>query len=152
MMSRFFLVTSKRDLLVKISREFKRNIAHIERVCWKFFKMKNRQNDSNNLVLIPIKPRFRVERKCCDVILHECYFQQTCSRCTIFLLNSHDIFTTKSRFDVTRKSVTSSRTRAIVVTLQKSMSYTTTLPSLQFNSLGVFPLPSLRELLRISYL
>ena len=31
----------------------------------------------------------------------------------IFLLNSREIFTTKSRFDVTRKSVTSSRIRAI---------------------------------------
>ena len=32
---------------------------------------------------------------------------------TIFLLNSHKIFTTKSHFDVTRKSVTSSRIRAV---------------------------------------
>ena len=28
-----FLITSKRDLVVKISREFKRNIVHIEHVC-----------------------------------------------------------------------------------------------------------------------
>ena len=64
-----FLVTSKRDLVVKISREFKRNIVHIEHVCWKFYKMKNRQNDSNNLVLMPTEPLFGVERKFCDVIL-----------------------------------------------------------------------------------
>ena len=66
-----FLVTSKRDLVVKISRKFKRNIVHIERVCWKFYKMKNRQNDSNNLVLIPTKPRFGVERNFYDIILHK---------------------------------------------------------------------------------
>ena len=76
-MSRFFLVTSKRDLVVKTSREFKRNIVHIKHVCWKFYETKNRQNDSNNLVLIPTKPRFGVERKFCDVILHKCYLQQT---------------------------------------------------------------------------
>ena len=63
-----FLVTSKRDLVVKISWKLKRNIVHIEHVCWKFYKMKNRQNDSNNLVFIPTKPRFGVERKFCDVI------------------------------------------------------------------------------------
>ena len=96
--------------MAKISQEFKRNIVHIQHVCWKFYKMKNRQNNySNNLVLIPTKPHFGVERKFCDFILHKCYFQQTCS---IFLLNSRKIFT-KSRFDVTRKSVTSSRIRAI---------------------------------------
>ena len=66
-----FLVTSKRDLVAKISRQFKRNIVHIELVCWKFYKMKNRQNDSNNLVLIPTKPRFGVERKFYDIILHK---------------------------------------------------------------------------------
>ena len=110
---KLFLVTSKRDLVVKISREFKRNI--VKHVCWKFYKMKNRQNDSNNLVLIPTKPRFGVERKFCDVILYKCYFQQTCSICTIFLLNSCEIFTTKSCFDVTRKRVTSSRIRAIKI-------------------------------------
>ena len=38
-----FLVTSKRDLVEKISREFKRNIVSIEHVCWKFYKMKKRQ-------------------------------------------------------------------------------------------------------------
>ena len=65
-----FLVTSKRDLVVKISRELKRNIVHIEHVCWKFYKMKNRQNDSINLVLIPTKPRFGVKRTFCDVIFH----------------------------------------------------------------------------------
>ena len=58
-----FLATSKRDLVVKISRKFKRTIVHIVHVCWKFYKMKNRQNDSNNLVLNPTKPRFGVERK-----------------------------------------------------------------------------------------
>ena len=83
-----FLVTSKRDLVVKISQEFKRNIVHIEHVYLKFYKMKNRQNESNKLVLIPTKPRFGIERIFCDVILHKCYFQQTCSICTIFLLNS----------------------------------------------------------------
>ena len=98
--------------MAKISQEFKRNIVHIQHVCWKFYKMKNRQNNSNNLVLIPTKPRSGL-RKFCDVILHKCFFQQTCSICTIFLLNSREIFTTKSRFDVTRKSVTSSRIRAI---------------------------------------
>ena len=82
-------------------------IVHVEHVCWKLYKMKNRQNDSNNLVLIPTKPRFGIESKFCEVILHKCFFQQTCSICTIFLLNSHEIFTTKSRFDVIRKSVTS---------------------------------------------
>ena len=94
-----FLVTLKRDLVVKILWEFKKNIVHIEH-----YKMKNRQNDSNNLVLIPTKPRFGVKREFCDIILHKCYFQQTCSiSCTVFFLNSRQIFTTKSRFDVTRK-------------------------------------------------
>ena len=94
-----FLVTLKRDLVVKILWEFKKNIVHIEH-----YKMKNRQNDSNNLVLIPTKPRFGVKREFCDIILHKCYFQQTCSiSCTVFFLNSREIFTTKSRFDVTRK-------------------------------------------------
>ena len=37
-----FLVISERDLVVKILQEFKRNIVHIEHVCWKFYKMKNR--------------------------------------------------------------------------------------------------------------
>ena len=45
-----FLATSKRDLVVKILQEFKRNIIHIEHICWKFYKMKN---DSSNLILIP---------------------------------------------------------------------------------------------------
>ena len=30
----FFLVTPKRDLVVKILQEFKRNIVHIKQVCW----------------------------------------------------------------------------------------------------------------------
>ena len=101
-------VTSKWDLVVKISQEFKRNIVHIKHVCWKFYKMKNRQNDSNNLVLIPTKPRFGVEREFCDVILHKCYFQQTCS-----ILYSSWIPVKSSPpslvSDVTRKSMTSSR-------------------------------------------
>ena len=60
-----FLVTSKRDLVVKISQKFKRNIVHIEDVCWKFYKMKNQQNDSNNLLLIRTMPRIGLERKFC---------------------------------------------------------------------------------------
>ena len=42
------------------------------------------------------------------------------------------------------------RNDVTLVFLQSSISYTT-LPSLGFSTLGVFPLPSLHELLRISY-
>ena len=100
-----FLVTSKRDLVVKISWEFKRNIVHISMsvgnpTTWKIDK-------TTVTTWFWSKPRFGVEREFCDVILHKCYVQQTCLIWTIFLLNSREIFTTKSRFDVTRKSVTS---------------------------------------------
>ena len=46
-------------------------------------------------------------------IFHYVEFQRDMFDIFLFLLNSREIFTTKSRFDGTRKSVTSSRIRAI---------------------------------------